>query len=667
MKFNENQQLAINTINGPLLILAGAGSGKTTVLIHRIENMIQSGINPATILAIAFTNKAANEMEERLTKKLGKTVAEKIWVSTFHAFCMHVLRQEGDKLPEVGRNYLITSTSTARQAMKGIIDTFEFGEKDDQEFFKPVTILRVISLLKNELMLPEDIISWVGNKGTPDYVDMDKIKKIMKEEVSKTNFKSFLKMYVQYQNFLRKAHVIDVDDVLVYTAKLFLEHPKSLSKYQDLFQYLSVDEYQDTNQAQYVTLKLLAQKHQNFAAVGDDNQSIFAFRGSDIRNILNFENDYPNALSIKLEENYRSTKTILQAANELIAKNSEQKEKELYTSNDVGEKIKVFTTEFNTDEAEFIAAKIQKMVEEGKSYKDIAVFYRNNSDSSSLERVFKRENIPFKLSKDGGFFDQPEVVDMIKYATFLTDTTDIGSFARIINTPKRGIGKTTVDKIIELAKGQDLLAVCKDPSEITRLNQKTKEGLTAFVALIEELQALASSKSVSDMLMTIMKKANYQETFEGLEESIIRVKKRNLKKLITESQEMEEKNKNLTLVDFVQDVTKLDIDNQDHEDDEWDEVNLTTVHSAKGREFPIVFVIGMYEGSFPSQYAMNPKAIEEERRLAYVAFTRAKFELYLSRPLKRKDKDEKGENIEIANKPSRFLSEFDQNLTEVIS
>jgi len=662
---NEKQQLAVKTIHGPLLILAGAGSGKTTVLIHRIEEMINQGIDPEKILAIAFTNKAANEMEERVMKKLDREVAQKLWISTFHKFCMSVLREHGDAIREVGKNYMLASSQTVKQNLKSIIDSMELNSSES-EFFKPVNIQRVISLLKNELMMPNEILAWVGKKEIPENVDIDKVSRIVEEEIGRVNFKTFVKVYLQYQNMLSKDGLIDLDDILYYVSKLFKEKKEVLRVYQERFLYIMIDEYQDTNQVQYITLKMLADKYKNIAAVGDDDQSIFGFRGSDIRNILNFEKDYPNALSIKLEENYRSTKTILKVANQIISKNTEKKEKNLYTSNDEGEKVKYFEAEYNTDEAENIAKRVKEMVDNGRNYRDIAVFYRNNSDSSSMERIFKKEGIPFKLSKDGGFFDQTEIVDLIKFLTFIKDSSDVSSFKRIINKPKRGIGNTTVDKIIELAKGQDLLDICKNPNDIQRVNQKTKDGLNEFVSIIDELRETSKDKKVSDVLQNLLVKTNYESTFEELEDSIKKVKKRNIKKLISEAQEMEEKNNTLTIEEFLKDVTKKDIDSTIDGDDEWNEINLTTVHSAKGREFPVVFVIGMYEGSFPSQYAMTKKAIEEERRLAYVAVTRAKELLYFSRPLKRLEKDEDGNKIEIENKPSRFLTEFDQDLIETI-
>lgn len=662
---NEKQQLAVETIEGPLLILAGAGSGKTTVLIHRIEHMIQTGIDPTKILAIAFTNKAANEMQERLLAKVPPEQATKVWISTFHKFCMSVLRDYGDVLPGVGRNYLIASQEKIRNFLKTAIEATALTKEEEAALlFKPATLSRVISLLKNELMMPEDILNWVGKNNIPPDVDMSKVKRIVEEEIGKANFKTFVKVYMHYQKLLKKESLLDLDDILFYVAKLFQNHPQILNHYQDQFTYILVDEYQDTNQVQYITLKLLASKYKNFAAVGDDNQSIFGFRGSDIRNILQFEKDYPEAVSIKLEENYRSTQTILEVANQIISHNKEKKNKQLYTSNPIGEKVKYVEVDLHVDEADWIAKKIKTLVKNGQNYRDIAVFYRNNSDSSSLERIFKKEGIPFKLSKDGGFFDQVEIVDLVKFLTFMHNSTDAAAFKRIINKPKRGIGATTVEKIIKEANGKDLLAICKHPDKLERINQKTKEGLLAFVQIIEELQNIIKQKKVSDLMEAILEKTDYESTFAESEASIKKIKKRNINKLITEAREMESKNNQLTVEEFLKDVTKKDMDAETDKNDEWNEVNLTTVHSAKGREFPVVFVIGMNEGSFPSQYALSPKAIEEERRLAYVAVTRAKESLYFTRSLLSIGKDDQGNETKTNTIISRFLSEFDQNLME---
>ena len=655
MHLNDIQLQAVHQTEGPLLILAGAGSGKTTTLIHRISHMIDTSILPEQILAVAFTNKAANEMKQRVAEKIGKELADRIWISTFHMFCIKTLREQANLFPGISTDF--TLISSTRQMVKNIMDNMFFIDRTD-EFYKPQNIARLISLLKNEMVG----VRTLKERSFSSFIDTEKVNELIEREIG-DHFESFVSIFSEYQMQLVQRNFLDLDDVLLYVARLFMDFPHVLVSYQDRFQYLMIDEYQDTNRVQYVIINMLAKKYQNIGVVGDDQQSIYAFRGSDYRNILQFKEDYPQALVVKLEENYRSTKTILTAANQMIKHNTDQVEKELYTTNQDGSKIKLHLSHDTQEEAAFILSHVKEFVQKGYHYRDIAVFYRNNSDSSSVERLFKQEDIPFKLSKDGGFFEQPEIIDVLRYIAFLNDSSNAASFSRVVNSPKRGIGKTTIQKIIDAANGSDLLTICRNPANIPRLNEKTRQGLQTFVSAMESLITFAQTHPLSEVIEHLLTEVSYEESFEGLESSSIRTKKRNLQKLISETRELE-KNQSFGIQEFLTVLPKKEID-VDEDDQEWNEVTLSTVHSAKGLEFPIVFILGMREGSFPSQYSFSARDIEEERRLCYVAFTRAKEELFLTYPMYRLEK-ENGEFIESENRPSRFLTEFDAKLVEKI-
>lgn len=655
MNLNTKQIEAIEHKNGPLLILAGAGSGKTTVLTYRIQKMIEEGVDPRSILCVTFTNKAVNELKERIVEKCGKK-GELVWVSTFHFLCLDILRTSW------GVNFSTAHTHQSRQFVKEIID--EMNPEKGNDFLKPSKIMKTISLFKSELVYPQYLIDGELLK---ELVDREQIKTITKEHIeTKENFDLFKVIYSRYQKKLSQNKLIDVDDILMHAVRLVYGKPSVLEELQERFRYLMVDEYQDTNHAQYVLTNLLAAKDKNLGVVGDDSQSIYGFRGSDMRNILNFMDDYPDALQIKLEENYRSTQTILKAANELISNNAEQKEKALFTAKEIGSTIKLHKASFNVDEADFIAREIKRLVEdENYDYRDISIFYRNNADSSILETVFPEHDIPFILSKDASFFDRKEVKDILAYLSFLNNPSDVYSFSQIINYPKRGIGKTTVSKIIKEANGGDLIAVCKRPETLNRINDKTKKGLSDFVSLFETFQNTNRNHSISSLIQTIISDINYKETYRHLETYLKKEKDDYLEKLISITQELENKNDQLSLEEFGRLLSKTDVD-ANMTEESFNKVNLLTVHSAKGLEFPVVFIIGMKEQGFPSKFAMTDKAIEEERRICYVAFTRAKEKLYLSYPKKYIEKIDKETKEERENKPSRFLSEFSSDLLEEI-
>jgi DNA helicase-2/ATP-dependent DNA helicase PcrA len=657
MGLNNKQQEAVDHVYGPLLILAGAGSGKTTVLCHRIGEMIEKNIDPDNILAVAFTNKAANEMKKRVSQKVGEEKADRMSISTFHAMCTKILRDDGDFFPEL-QNFQVKATSSCRQMMKKILEETPLSTGDDPDFFKASSIIRIISLLKNELVGADHLMTGKLEKG---FVDLGKIKTILRDEIKETNFNTFKLVFKKYQDRLKNHNGIDVDDLLYYAAMLLVKNETVLDKYQEKFRFIMVDEYQDTNQAQYIFIKLLAQKYRNIGVVGDDSQSIYGFRGSDIRNILQFTTDYPEALEIKLEQNYRSTKTILEAANQVISNNKEQREKTLFTSNVIGEPIEFFEAEFSTDEAAHIAGKIKELVASGYQYKDIAIFYRQNNESSLFEALFPTMNIPFIVSSEAGFFEREEIKDILAYVKFTLNPNDFYSFTRMVNCPKRGIGKTSIDKIAEKSKGKSILEAIQHLDQFDRLNTKTKEGLEDLARVMEILTIDKEVLGASAFLSKLIQVSRYNETFEELENHLKKEKMDYLQKLVTIATELEGTKSSLyTVEQFIYELMKTDVDAQIENEDEFDRVMLSTIHSAKGLEFPIVFIVGMKEMGFPSPYAVGDKAIEEERRLCYVAFTRAKERLFLSYPKQyflKIDKD----NKEIKNNTaSRFLSEFDQ-------
>lgn len=659
MKLNKKQLEAAHHINGPLLILAGAGSGKTTVLSHRINHMVNDGIEPKNLLCVTFTNKAVNELKNRIQNKIGYDKSEKTYVSTFHALGLDILKSNWNN------KFSVSHTHQSRQLVKTIIDELEIENNDTKDFLKPSSIMKVISLFKSELVYPSFLLN---GKALKEFIDAKKIKQILADEIkTKENFSVFKQIYSTYQKRLSEQNLIDVDDILLFAVKLLTDNPSKLNELQERFKYIMVDEYQDTNRSQYILIKLLASKHNNLAVVGDDFQSIYKFRGSDIRNILNFINDYPKALEVLLEENYRSTKTILSAANEIIKNNPDQKEKTLYTNQEIGEKIHFHEANLAIDEAEFISEQIKKLINDGYHYKDIAIFYRNNADSSMFETVLPNQNIPFAISKDTSFFDRKEIKDILSYLQFIIDSKDSYLFSQIVNQPKRGVGVTSMKKLVHNSKGEDLIDYCKKQNDV-KLNKNASKGINSFINLIEKYKDLETKTPTYQLIEQLIDDIDYKSTFDGLETYLKKEKEDYLNKLIEVAKEMEsKKNTTMHLSEFIKELLKTDVDST-MDEEEFNKVNLSTIHSAKGLEFPIVFIAGMKEEGFPSKFATTIKSIEEERRLCYVAFTRAKKRLFLSYPKKSLVKDEKNpkEKLEISNKKSRFLNEFNQDLIKKI-
>lgn len=655
-------------MEGPLMILAGAGSGKTTVMVHRIANMIRAGKEPASIVAITFTNKASNELRERLSQQIGEDQTNAMHISTFHAFCSSILRESGDQIGlGLNASYGVISSSAAKQIVKEITTNFPYANEEDKALFRPHFVAKIIALLKNELYYPNSLIQ--GMDMTP-LIDSARIKSVLTTDsnpsipLTKEQITIIQQMYVAYQKKLVQQNRLDVDDILFYPLRILQLNPELLDYYQEKFTYFIVDEYQDTNKAQYGLLQILAKKYRNLAVVGDDGQSIFGFRGSDMRNILEFKKDYPEAFEVKLEQNYRSSKTILTASNQIISHNKVQTQKQLFTANEEGEKIRYFEAEHALAEAEFVAAEIVRLRnEKGYRYRDFAVFYRHNNESANFESVFPGYDLPYQVSSDSSFFERAEIRDLLSYLQFMNNPSSKSAFERIINTPKRGIGKTSIEKIVTAANGGDILAIVSDPNGIERLNKKTLQGLSDFSDQMKDLFSRKFSMSIADLIASVIDVVNYKSTYADLETYLKKEKDDYIAKLISLSMDLHPK----SLDSFLQQVTKIDVDAQMKLEDDYDRINLTTIHSAKGLEFPVVFIVGMKENGFPSAYAHSPAEIEEERRLCYVAFTRAKELLYTTFPKTSKVQADKHTEPEIIdNVKSRFLDEYDSELSETI-
>lgn len=661
MSLNPKQQKAADHTEGPLLILAGAGSGKTTVLMNRISNMIQKGIDPNQILAVTFTNKAANEMKERIEKIIGER-ARYLWMSTFHSMCVRILRYEVDFVSNLDKNFSIYDSSNSKSLIKRIMTDLGLaqkrGEEEDSKA-KPETIQGYISALKNEMI---DVKSFLEQQPSNDDIDWEKAKDLISS--MKDHYEIIAKVYPKYQEELIKCNAADFDDLILYTIDLFKKHPTVLERYQERFKYIMVDEYQDTNHAQYVLMRILASKYKNIAVVGDDYQSIYAFRGADIRNILNFDKEYPNATVIKLEQNYRSTKNIIHIANEIISKNKNQKHKTLFTDNVEGEKVKIYESNFSDEEAYFLAYEIKRLQNKGYSLNDIAVLYRNNAQSGSVETILNRYGIPNVVTGGIGFWGRMEILDIVAYLQFICNPNSMMDFERIVNKPKRGIGKASVDKLLNQFEGESFLEHLK----IFKLPKKTREGMNNFLEIIEEFIEKKDSLLPSVLIMDLIKRTNYKETYAKEDREKRRDRDDHLDQLIQIAMDFENRhNMDVTLDDFMEEVVLRNV--QEEYDDDTEKVSLMTIHASKGLEFPVVFIIGMNDGKFPAIYSMDPEGIEEERRCCYVAVTRAKKVLYLVYSKKERDpykKDRYGRPEEKPLKQSTFLKDFDTSVLEPV-
>lgn len=604
---NPEQREAVLTTEGPVLLLAGAGSGKTRVLTHRIAYlMAEKGISPWNILAITFTNKAAREMKERVAQMVGPE-AENIWISTFHSMCVRILRRDIDRLG-YERNFTILDTSDQLSVMKEVLKKLN---KDPKQF-DPRAMLASISAYKNELKTEEEVSNLVGN-----FYD-----RVVAE------------VYKEYQATLKMNQALDFDDLIMLTVRLFQKEPEVLEFYQRKFQYIHVDEYQDTNRAQYRLVRLLADFHRNLCCVGDSDQSIYAWRGADISIILSFEQDYPEAKVIKLEQNYRSTKRILQAANEVIKHNTSRKEKNLWTENEEGSPLVYYRAETEHDEAYFVVEQIQKQVrEEGRKYGDFAILYRVNAQSRVFEEVLVKANIPYQIVGGTKFYDRKEIKDLLAYLRLIANPHDDLSFTRIINVPKRGIGQATLEKLSAYAgeKGISLFHALAEV-ELIGLSGRAAKTLSQFYELLQHWVNIQDYLSVTELVEEVLEKTGYREHLLKEDSLEARSRLENLAEFITVTQEFEKRSDDRTLIAFLTDLALIsDIDQMEDEGERGNQVVLMTLHAAKGLEFPCVFLVGLEEGIFPhSRALMDETEMEEERRLAYVGITRAEKILFLT-------------------------------------
>ncbi|MEK6453048.1 DNA helicase PcrA [Caldifermentibacillus hisashii] len=604
---NKEQQQAVKTTEGPLLIMAGAGSGKTRVLTHRIAYiLLEKGVNPYNILAITFTNKAAREMKERINVILGGA-ADEIWISTFHSMCVRILRRDIDRIG-INRNFTILDTTDQLSVIKGILK----DKNIDSKKFDPRGILSAISSAKNELIDAKQYGKYTGNYFENIVSDV----------------------FEEYEKRLLKNHSLDFDDLIMKTIQLFKRVPEVLEYYQRKFQYIHVDEYQDTNKAQYQLVHLLAAKFQNLCVVGDSDQSIYGWRGADIANILSFEKDYPNAKVILLEQNYRSTKNILQVANHVISNNVKRKPKNLWTDNEKGEKIQYYRADTEQGEALFVTGKIKELVEtKQRKFSDFAILYRTNAQSRAMEEMLVKANIPYTIVGGTKFYDRKEIKDLLAYLRLVANLDDDISFVRIINVPKRGIGATSLDRIAQYAL-QNEMSMFRALGEVERigLSAKAMKACRDFYQMISGLNQMQEYLSVMELTEEVIKRTEYREMLKAEKTLEAESRLENIDEFLSVTKNFEESSEDQTLVAFLTDLALVaDIDQLDKEENVKDTVVLMTLHSAKGLEFPVVFLIGLEEGVFPhSRSLMEENDMEEERRLMYVGITRAEEELYIT-------------------------------------
>ncbi|MBQ8569210.1 MAG: UvrD-helicase domain-containing protein [Oscillospiraceae bacterium] len=680
-RMNDMQREAVFAVKGPVLILAGAGSGKTTVLINRIANMIAFGdgysdentppsvtaddikflneydgsrdeetvsrlrdlcavnpVRPYNILAITFTNKAAGELRERLAAMLGEDISSKITAATFHSACVRILRREIDKLG-YSRSFTIYDADDSQRMIKACLETLDISDKS----FPPKAVMNMISSAKDKLIDPDKF----EEQAAGDYRKL-----------------TIAKVYREYRSRMRAANAVDFDDIICLTVELFEQEPDVLDHYQNLYRYIMVDEYQDTNTAQFRLVSLLASKYRNICVVGDDDQSIYRFRGATIENILSFEDDFENSTVIRLEQNYRSTQNILSAANCVVQNNTARKDKKLWTDKGDGGKITVYKSGDENAEAKFIADKIEEGHADGKNYSDYAILYRMNAQSNSIERTFTMRGIPYKVVGGMRFFDRKEIKDIIAYLSVINNPSDVLRFKRIVNEPKRGIGDSTVSMIEQIASdlGTSPVSVMRDSENYAPLSKKSA-ALTKLAGIFDLLTEAAENGPLDSLIDLLLDKTGYGTMLKNLgDEGSARLENINeLKSSVAEYvKSMEEAGEIPELSGFLEEIALYtDIDRMDTDADA---VCMMTVHSAKGLEFPVVFIAGMEEGIFPGIRSLDtPDELEEERRLAYVAITRAKEQLFITHAQTRMLFGQTNRNLQ-----SRFIKEIDKDYIERI-
>ena len=632
---NERQKEAVQHTQGPLLIMAGAGSGKTRVLTHRMAYILaEEEVYPWNILAITFTNKAAREMKERVSQLVGSQ-AEDMWVSTFHSMCVRILRRDIELLG-YQRSFTICDPSEQQTAMKRILKKLDI----DSEKYDYRMILNRISQAKNDL---EDVEEF--NKKYTGYVEQ-----------------IIGKCYREYQKELAKSMTLDFDDLIMLTVQLFQKNPETLQYYQQKFQYIHVDEYQDTNHAQYRLVTMLAKKFKNICVVGDADQSIYGWRGADMSNILEFEKDYQNAKVVLLEQNYRSTKTILQAANDVIGNNIERKEKKLWTENDEGQPITYYRAQSEQDEGRYVLSQIQSLLRDGYHYNDFAILYRTNAQSRVMEENLLKSNIPFRLVGGQRFFERMEIKDLLAYLRLIVNSQDDLSFRRIVNSPKRGIGATSLAKLSDFAEVyQFSLLEASLQTTLSPLSGKAAKALEKFATTIEELRKMQEFLSISEFVEQVIEKTGYLTSLEQQHTMEADARIENIQEFISvakqfEQDRLEEESEESPLLQFLTDLSL--VSDVDSDDGDGRMVTLMTLHAAKGLEFPVVFIIGLEEGIFPSSRSiMEHDDVEEERRLAYVGITRAEQKLFLTNAYSRLLYGRTQ-----TNRPSRFVLEIGEDL-----
>ena len=626
---NPMQRKAAETLEGPVLILAGAGSGKTRTLTYRIANLIDHGVQPWHILALTFTNKAAREMRERVEKLVGAD-ANDMWLGTFHSVCVRILRRDIEKLG-YQRSFTIYDDDDQLRVIKDAVKTLSL----DENRMPPREIRNKISDAKNKML-------------TPDEWFQESLKDYQSQQIHD--------VYSYYEERLRAANALDFDDLLLRTLQLFVDHPPVLDYYRQRFQYVHVDEYQDTNPAQYTLVRLLTQESRNLCVVGDDDQSIYGWRGADIRNILDFEQDFPDTKVIKLEQNYRSTANILDAANQVIAHNMGRKEKVLWTDAGEGEKIHLYSAGDEREEAAWICERIQKLRRQNVPCSQIAVLYRMHAQSRVMEEMFTRAAIPYRIFGGTRFYDRKEIRDALAYLRVIVNPMDDVSLARIINTPKRSIGDSTVAVLQEHARQEELplFSVLNDPP--ASLSSRPRKCISEFAMLLMKLTALKDTMSLSEFVDTMLQETGLKAQFEIESSEEAQTRLDNLMEFAGAAREFEEQSQDKTLEAFLENVSLVtDLDQQESAPQY---VTLMTLHSAKGLEYDAVFLAGMEEGIFPSmRTAMDEKKMEEERRLCYVGITRARKQLYLSFARRRMIF-----NQITHNPPSQFLKEIPERL-----
>lgn len=639
---NKEQEEAVKTTEGPLLIMAGAGSGKTRVLTHRIAYLvIEKQVYPSKILAITFTNKAGREMKERINNLLGQGTSERMWVSTFHSMCVRILRRDIDRIG-YSKSFTILDTSDQLTVIKNALKELNI----DPKRFDPRSMLNAISSAKNECI---DAASY-------------------KAQINESNpyERTVAQVYENYQKRLRKNQSCDFDDLIMLTIRLFEEVPEVLEYYQNRFQYIHVDEYQDTNKSQYLLVKMLAKRFKNLCVVGDSDQSIYRWRGADIQNILSFEKDYPNAKVIMLEQNYRSTSRILQAANDVIENNTSRYPKKLRTENEDGEKIYLYRSYDEKQEAQFVVKTIQELMEtENRSADDFAILYRTNAQSRVMEEMLVKSNMNYTIVGGTKFYDRKEIKDLLAYLRLIANNDDDLSLARIINEPKRSIGATSFERMAQFAIDQDRsIFDALAEADFMGLSARATKAAIEFREMILNLTKMQEFLPVTELVEELLTKSGYRDMLKN--EKTIEAESRleNIDEFISVTKAFEDQSEDKSLVAFLTDLALIaDIDTLDKEDETKGSIVLMTMHSAKGLEFPVVFIIGMEENIFPhSRSLQDDDEMEEERRLAYVGITRAEQRLYLTCAQCRTIFGRSSFNT-----PSRFLQEIGSEILEEIA